>query len=1262
MIWVATESGLNRYDGVKFTGYKSSDEDPTSISHNIVRAVFEDSEGHLFVCTHLGIQMFDRASETFGPLATGPDGSNYGNFNNIIQRRNGDVWACGNVLAQLSVEDGIPLLEPLRLPIPTKLTERVFEDSRECIWLCVFGDGLYRMTEGGSVSHFFFGSSEINVVDIFESTDGILYVSTTDNRVYEYDSLANDFVLAISEEATGSQVKDFLDTPDGMLLYGTDGKGIKIFNPSDGSISSFQLANSHFEQDKIKIHSLLMDSAGNLWMALYQKGVALLPQHRSSFFNIGHGSVTSDLIGSCCVTAIYYSSSNVLWVGTDNDGIYAVKESSGEVRHIPAGVAPSAVMGLLEDSTGKIWFGSYIGGFGYIDPKTLHLTYLDRSKSVYSFVEDNQKHIWIGSMGGGLLSYDLNTGKLDYDDNLNKDLSQWINTLYIGKDNTLYVGSFLGLYTIDLKADKLSLGELKLNGLLPQKIMEDRLGQICVATPHGLYIIDYETGETKWVSTADGLPDNALYSLEEDNYGGLWLSTGSGISRLDPFRYTATNYYSEDGILTGEFSQSVSCKNPEGGLYFGGSGGVLTFNPSNISETSKAWPVRLTAFYLYNEPIFKGDMSGHRQITDAPIYEAKEFRLSHKDNSFTLEFAPLSFDAPAGLRYSYSLDGGSRTILPRGVNNVTLTALKHGKHQFAVKSVVNDVESEDYSFIIDVAPGWWQTWWAILAFILLGLAVVLSIILQVQKRIKHDQLEEINEAKVQFFMNVSHEIRTPMSLIMGPLQKLIDTDDDEGRQKSYALINRNAQRILQLVNQMMDLRKIERGQMHLKFCPTKVSKVIDSICELFVPQAEKKHISFEYDHEGQDEMVLWLDPENFDKIVVNLLSNAFKFTPDGGKVSISLVESNGNAVITVSDSGVGIPEDEMQKIFERFYQSSTTYGKSLGTGIGLNLTKSLVEMHHGSIVARSNAPDAGTTFTVKIPLGCVHLAENEKSSELAQLSVPETREIPEMVLEPEKIERTVAKTRKRLLIVEDDDEIKQYLSDELSSDFYILTASNGKEALDILFKKSPDIVVSDVVMSEMDGYELCRRIKGNINLAHIPVVLLTAKTLDEDKIKGLDYGADAYMTKPFNVEVLRSRILNLLGTREALKASFSENKLKAEAISDVNVKAPDEKLMERIMGVINANISNPELTVEMMAAEVGLSRVHLYRKIKEMTNQTPHEFIRNARLMKAASMFAEKKHSIAEVAYSVGFTSPANFATAFKTLFGVTPSEYMQRK
>ena len=537
--------------------------------------------------------------------------------------------------------------------------------------------------------------------------------------------------------------------------------------------------------------------------------------------------------------------------------------------------------------------------------------------------------------------------------------------------------------------------------------------------------------------------------------------------------------------------------------------------------------------------------------------------------------------------------------------------------------------------------------------------------------LEHIHAEQLNEAKLQFFINISHEIRTPMSLIISPLQKLMATDYDTERQQSYNIIYRNAERLLRLVNQLMDIRKIDKGQMQLKFQETDIVSFIQDLHYTFAYQANTKHIKLDF-HSEVKELKAWIDPKNFDKVILNILSNAFKFTPENGNIQIRLCTGNDpNAAekalsryfeISIEDDGIGINETELERIFDRFYQIRNSQNNSnIGTGIGLHLTRSLVELHHGSITVENNQGTPGCRFIVRLPLGKEHLKPEEIDNlAVKQDSVHITTALPTTPL-IETPPKTHSKSKYRVLIVEDDDEIRRYICQELGRDFHMQECRNGKEAFTYILKKTPDLIISDIMMPEMDGMTLCSKVKQNINTNHIPVILLTAKSREEDNLEGLSIGADAYITKPFSIEILRQSTFNLIKSRERLRNNFQGSQTQKERMQELEIESPDERLLDRIMKVINDNIANPELNVEMVAETVGISRVHLHRKLKELTNQSTRDLIRNLRLKQAATLLAKKRQSINEVAALTGFTNVAYFSTAFKELYGMTPTAYMEQ-
>lgn len=1282
MIWVATEDGLNRYDGSKFTIYKHNPNDDHSLAHNYVCTIFEDSKGHLFIGSYGGLQMYDRAKDNFTPKALDREGNSfYNNVSCIIERKNGELWISGDYLSYVTIEGDRPIVQKLSVGIPSEMADYMIEDNEQNVWISKGEEGIYFIKNTGETKHYQNPGDGAAIINFCKDDYNNIYAASINKGLAIFDKEKDNFIPVPTPNGQHIPIKELYMANSKEIFLGTDGKGVKIYNTESRTISDYTFDNGNFDSNKLKIHSILKDRRGNLWFAVYQKGIVMLPQNSNKFNYIGYKSTATDIIGSSCITSIHRGKKGTLWVGTDNDGIYGLTPDNQQLVHFAPSdkedSAPAIVITVFEDSEGTLWYGSFTEGMGKIDTRTgknipqndLLDNHGKKVQRVYAYEEDNNKRMWVGTLGYGLYYYDMEKKQTIYNKTANQDLGQWICCLHYSDNNLLYVGTYKGLYTVDLS------NNFQIKHVLSRRIIlniyEDEQGRIWAGGSDGLSVWDPHTRESKTYSIQEGLPSNTVYAIQGDDNNRLWISTNSGLSQFDIAEETFNNYVVGDGLQGNEFSKNSTYKDPDGTLWFGGINGITYFKPNEITATSRQWDIRITDFYLQNQPVRKGMLSGGKPIIDSPVYEATEFHLAHNDNTFAIEFAAIDYDAPERLNYAYSINDGEWIFLPNGINRYPFYNQPAGTYHFKVKSEVNGIYSEEKEVIIHISPVWWASTWAKLLYVLIILAVIAIIIIQARSRyrskqqmLEHIHAEEIKEAKLQFFTNISHEIRTPISFIINPIQKLMSNDQDPERKKIYHTIYRNSERILRLINQLMDLRKIDNGKMRLEFQETEVVNFIDELCESFTEQAKFKNITLEFHHNEIEKLNLWVDPYNFDKILMNLISNAFKFTPESGKISIDLRACQEGhqqyAEFVVSDTGPGIAEEEIGHIFKRFYQTPNKSNRSTGTGIGLHLTQSLVELHHGSIVCQNNTDGPGCRFIVRIPIGNEHLSSEELSHDKTIIKPFHQESYIEVPILEEDTPSENKNIKHHILVVEDNDEIRRYLSIELSSKFHVKVCSNGKEALNEIFKKNPDLVISDVMMPEMDGFTLCRKIKTNINLNHIPVILLTAKVEDEDKIEALEKGADAYITKPFNSKILEKTIYNLILSREKLKNTYAGHQSHNDKLEKMEVESPDDKLMARIMKVINNNLSNPNLTVEMIANEVGTSRVHLNRKLKELTNQTAREFIKNSRLKQAAQLLSEKKQNINEIAEVTGFTNPNNFSTAFKELFGVSPSAYKE--
>ncbi len=1304
-IWVATEGGLNRYDGAKFTVFKHEETDEHSLLDDNVRVLFEDSQGHFLVGTARGLQIYNPLTDQFTEIIIWDyDGTNLRPYiTQILERKNGDllIATSGHGICSLKFKNNRPEVTEMNMSIPNLFIVNMLED-RDCnLWVSTGGGGFFRLDKNKKIYKYFNDKKATwDVVNsICQDEKGDIYVGTMNKGVFIYEK-AKDSFYPIPSNFT-LPVRILYSGNEHEIYIGTAGNGLKIYDTQTKKVKEGGVFFTAFNLGKSEIGAIMKDRVGNTWLGINTKGIMLLPAVTNAFRYLGYKSLLTNKIGSNSIISICEDHNGLLWLGAANDGIYGLSINGKEVvkhfQHSASSSIPSNIVCIYEDSKHNIWLGSSADGMVRMNPLNgvfSHITLLDYKandvKNVSCFEEDHDNKLWIGSLGGGLFYMDLNTSKITrckvpqsgkvYKTNLNFLHNRWINCLLCTSNNKLYIGSCDGLGCLDLQTMNF-VSTYKKNKLLPESIIyalyEDYKGDIWVGTSKGLFFLNEKTGEIDSYTLKDGLPSNVICGIEGDKDKKLWISTNYGLSRFSIPKKAFINYYASDGLQGNEFVKGTSFKDKNGHLFFGGINGVTYFNPREITIPTKKLEVRISDFYLNDKPVKENMTSGGKKIIAKDVPNIEEYRLCYKDNSFSIEFSAMEFYNPERITFLYSINNEKWISLRPGINKVSFTDLSPGTYHFVVKAKDYNIYSEPKEVLIVISPAWYASHWAIFIYVILFLAIIYAVVLLLKHRYKahqdmlqHIHAEQINEAKLQFFINISHEIRTPMSLIISPVQKLIEKDFDLERRKLYFTIYRNSERILRLVNQLMDIRKIDKGQMTLLFRETDIINFIKDICDTFAEQANTKQIQLQY-HVDFQELDVWIDPSNLDKIVINLLSNAFKFTPEGGRVDVYIRKGENLKVsgplqhyveLIISDTGIGIQETEMEHIFERFYQIRHSSSMYVGTGIGLHLTRSLVELHHGSISVENNTMTPGCRFIVRLPLGNDHLSVEEMDNNTSKDCHPHNsiQSFSMKDAEAENSNRIKAKSKYTVLVVEDDEEIRKYICTELSRQFHMQESCNGKDALAMILKKMPDLVISDVMMPEMDGFALCSKIKQNVNINHIPVILLTAKTGEEDNVMGLELGADAYMVKPFSLEVLQKTVESILKNRDALRNTFGGQQDQADKIQKIEAQSPDDKLLERVMKVINTNMGNPDLTVEMIAEEVGISRVHLHRKMKELTNQTTRDFVRNVRLKQAASLLAKKHHNITEVATLTGFGNANYFAALFKDMYGVSPTVYME--
>lgn len=1323
-IWIATENGLNKFDGTRFSIYRHNATDSTSLKNNYVRTLFEDSRGNFWIGCINGLQRYDRATDNFHELfISRKDGRKNPHITSIIERRNGDLWIATSGQGAISLKKNS---NPASFHIETELTDRIgsnylnviFEDSRQNLWIATEEKGLYRYSPESKELKSYKAPYHIagdDVSAICEDAHGQIFVGTLTKGLFRLSSRQEgNFEPVLYQNRMNLNIRTLIIDTRGKLIIGTDGEGVKEYQPQQDIIVDSEINAGPFDFSKSKVHSLIEDKDHNLWLGIFQKGLILVPGISNKFDYYGYKSIHNNTIGSSCVMAIHTDEQATIWIGTDNDGLYAINDQGKQLRHYthqagnPQSV-PGTILCLYEDSNQELWLGSYFDGLARMNKQTgtcqdatsLLQGNLNAGKpKVSCIIEDKNKNLWVGTYGSGLYKINLPTQHVTYyestrnendDWSINRLPNDWISYLLEDREGMIWIGTYKGLAVLNPQTDNF-INYKRQNNLLPgyvvYSLLESSNGEIWAGTSEGLVCLNKDRLTPVLFTTADGLPSDIICGLAEDEKKNIWISTHQGISKLNPPEKKFINYYAGDGLQGNEFTRTAVFKDKRGKIFFGGTNGVTAFYPQDITEIKKEMNVLITGFHVANRPVKKGDKSGNNVITDTAVMDTEQFTLAYNENTFSIDFSVLEFSNPDRISYQYKIKelGDEWISTQPGTNRVTYSSLKPGKYTFSVQARDHNNFSNIRTVTIAITPPWYQTWWAKVIWGCLGALLIYALTMYILSRIRHRQevmrqkhMEQINEAKLQFFINISHEIRTPMTLIISPLEKLLAEHSE--KQPVNLMIYRNAQRILRLINQLMDIRKLDKGQMHLKFRETDIVGFINDLMQTFNYQAQKKNITFTFEKEleGADSLKVWIDLNNFDKVLMNVLSNAFKYTHEGGNIEVLLKTGHNDAYrgalkdyfeIDITDNGIGIDKNKIEQIFERFYQIDNDMTQSnFGTGIGLHLSRSLVELHHGIIKAENREDGQGTRFIIRLPLGSNHLKAEELENPEETGSEPTISQLPkDSIYETEEENKTneyrkpKAKTRYRVLIVEDDEEIRRYIRSELDSDFRIYECTNGREGLETILKEKPDLVISDVMMPEMDGITLCRKIKQNININHIPIILLTAKSKAEDQIEGLEIGADAYIVKPFNTELLRTTISNLIANRERLRGKLVGEQQVEEKITKIEMKSNDEILMSKVMKTINDHLAAPTLNVEMLAANVGMSRVHMHRKLKELTNQSARDFIRSIRLKQAANLLREKNLSVSEVAYATGFSNLSHFSNTFRDFYGISPSEYKEQQ
>ncbi|WP_419698489.1 hybrid sensor histidine kinase/response regulator transcription factor [Mucilaginibacter sp. NFX135] len=1284
-LWVSTRSGLTFYDSET----EQFNNDPSLMTKSLklpsypnVSKIIHGGKGDFwFVCPDSGLYRYNESSKTtrrYDHRSGTPLYSNH--VSDITQDVAGNIW--------IAYRDGVVEKFDVKRKAITYRANIVNKAANN-------KDGYYAIT-------------------VDKDNDLWLYSPNLDSGVYYYSPSTGVF-RHITKESEGAKLKsnivnNIVQADDGLIWIATDHGGISILDKKSSRIT--YLLNREDDAKSLRQNSVILykDDTGIMWTGTFKEGVSYYHKNIIRFPLYRHFASDPGSLPFEDVDTFVEDKNGNLWIGTNGGGLIYFNRKIGSFKQYKYDAANAnslsndIIVSLCIDHEQKLWIGTYFGGLDCFDGKNFtHYKHDDKvvtslaDNRVWNILEDSSHRLWIGTFAGGLQLFDRLKKTFSLPFKQTDIRSPYISSIFEDRKGNIWVGGYFGVdvilkntgHTIHYSNNLRGTNHLISNNV--NRICEDSRGLIWITTREGLSILNPATNVFISVTKKNGLPDNSILDILEDNQGRIWSSTANGLSRITPtlFKDTYTfrfeNFDETDGLQGQEFNIHAALKTSKGELIFGGGHGFNIFNPLSIHANVNKPKLIFTDFLLFNKSIKANEeLNGHIVLSKA-ISATRELTLNHSENVFTIEFAALNFFNPNKVKHQYMMEGFDKDWLDadNATRKATYTNLDGGDYIFKVRAISQEGRWDpDYvSLKIKVLPPFWKSTLAYIIYLLLFIGILFLMrqrgIQKIRRQfavekekqeakllIEHERQEarrmhELDMMKIKFFTNVSHEFRTPLSLIMAPVDKILKYTEDVEQKNQLQLVNRNAKRLLNLVNQLLDFRKMEVQELRLHARSGDIIGFIKEMAYSFSDIAEKKQIRFMFDSEVE-KLVINFDHDKIERIIFNLLSNAFKFTPEGGYVSVLLAVLEKTPEkhlleIKIIDTGIGIPLDKQEKIFERFFQNEVPDSMvNQGSGIGLSITREFVNLHNGQISVESE-PGQGSYFTILLPV--------DLTTEEAEQIPFDQGHIPESVktgddgwAQP----ATGLAKKLTVLLVEDNEDFRFYLKDNLNETFQIIEAANGKEGWQKTLALHPNLVVTDISMPEMSGIDLCRKIRNDKRTSHIPVVLLTAITGEEQQLEGLETGANDYLTKPFNFEILLSKLKNILAIQEDMRKTY-QKQLDVKP-TDVETESFDEVFIKRALQLIEKNIDNADFSVEELSSELCVSRVTLYKRALALTGKSPVELIRSIRLKRAAQLLESSQLTISQISYKVGFKSQKYFVRSFKAEFNCLPSAYVSNK
>lgn len=1284
-VWMGTYRGLNRYNGHEMHQFFCDDQ-PHSIPDNQVWCVFTDRQHRVWVGTKNGVAYYTER-DGFRSVST-PDLTRIST--SFAQNRNGDIFLLQSdqVLRYDSVSDSF---EPVIKGLGTAsyLNNNMYVDENDKLWVVCEG-------RVSCYSTYTYGRQDVLDLSDWPITRSCLFGHELwlahQNELRIYDVLLHQWrevpnVFAQHPAFRTTFVECMQPMPQGKMLIGTRA-GLFEYDPLTQTLLHQSEAAFPFEAPQFVVSHIFCDDTPNLWLCSESQGYVIRTQNTRRF---NSDSYLRSAFSGIPVASVTLDGEQNLWVATQTQGLYSYDLLTHAICHYDLPDPEAEMLGeqlriyaVFVDSQGYVWVTCTPNGVMQLQPKgrSLQLVQSYNLPMPIAINEDIQGNIWVGTYSNSYYSHRPQDSHFEEHRILSNILSYTSSLKPLADGRLAALTKSQGLRLVDgekmemrpsVFTDSLLDACITRSTFLPTSMLQDRTGDLWIGTvSNGLLHYDMQHGDLKAVT---GTACDDISSIEQSLDGNLWISTQDGLSKLDTESLQFTNYYEADGIGGNEFYDRCSCRLPDGTLVFGGAHGLTVFNPADLQEelTPRLYFENLKVDNRLVRP-------WQSKSIDQSMHTATEVHLDYDQTNFSLSFAVLDYSGSERYNYQYMLEGFNTQWVDANTSREAFYAnLSPGCYNFHVRATSKDQHRviAERSLPIHIDPAPWATWWAWLTYVLLAagvLAYIIRLMLRNRSERRTRLLSErekeherrINRMNMSFFANVSHEFRTPLTVISAPIKQLIAENEETGTRseelKLLRIVQRSVNRMLRLVNQMMDFHKLEDDALRLEVHRQDIIQVLRQTAEVFRLQATEKKIEL-HTYGLEDNFLLWIDSDKVEKIIYNLLGNAIKYTPSGGRIDLTFDATPQQVHFSVADTGQGIPEDQQAKIFERYYQlRRQEQGQfNWGTGIGLYYAQKLAHLHHGSISVENRQEGTGAIFTVTLPANESAYSDEEKTTlktsqtALYPLDSPNTHPIEDP--NPSNLSNLSNPTLPTVLVIDDDVEIVHYIKTLLSTRYQVIGRFDVDTGLEVLQQKAPDIILCDVMMPGRDGFDFCRQVKNDLQLCHIPVVLLTAKTATSDMVQGLGTGADAYVSKPFDPAYLLALIDSILKNREKVQHLLSAN-TQTEALEDDVLSPQDRAFMTELYNIMEQELANPDLDVSHITEMLHVSRSKLYYKIKGLTGENPSIFFRQYKLNRAAEMIREGKYNISEISLLTGFSTLSHFSTSFKRHFGVTPSEF----